>query len=82
MASAVAFPESLLPQEKSRGHAPEKMLSWAKRHLPLCRTPERKMPFLQTNTLKNYAAKQGISADTVQKPIDNFLITLPSWDGY
>ena len=27
MASAVAFPESLLSQEKSRGHAPEKMLS-------------------------------------------------------
>ena len=27
MTSAVAFPESILPQEKSRGHAPEKMLS-------------------------------------------------------
>ena len=43
--SAVAFPESILPQEKSGGHAPEKMLSWAKRYLPLCRTPERKIPF-------------------------------------
>ena len=27
MASAVVFPDSLLPQEKSRGHALEKMLS-------------------------------------------------------
>ena len=43
--SAVVFPDSLLPQEKSRSHAQEKMLSWAKRHLPLCRTPERKMSF-------------------------------------
>ena len=43
--STVVIPESLLTQEKSRGHAPEKMLSWAKRYLPLCRTPERKIPF-------------------------------------
>lgn len=31
MASAVVFPDSLLPQEKSRSHAQEKMLSWAKK---------------------------------------------------
>ena len=28
---AVVIPESPLPQEKSGGHAPEKMLSWAKK---------------------------------------------------
>lgn len=82
MASAVIFPDSLLPQEKSRSRAQEKMLSWAKRHLPLCRTPERKMPFLQTNTLKNCVAKQRISLGSVQNPIDNNLITLSGWDGY
>ena len=82
MASAVVFPENLLLQEKSRNHAPEKMLSWAKRHLPLCRMPEREMPFLQTNTLKNCVAKQRISLGSVQIVIDNNLITLPGWDGY
>ena len=53
-----------------------------KGHLLLCRTPERKMSFLQTNTLKNCVAKQRISLGSVQTVIDNNLITLPGWDGY
>ena len=32
--------------------------------------------------LKNCVAKQRISLGSVQKQIDNFLITLPGWDGY
>ncbi len=44
--------------------------------------PEREMPFLQTNTLKNCVAKQRISLGSVQIVIDNNLITLPGWDGY
>ena len=35
MASAVVFPDSLLPQEKSRGHAQEKMLFKSYEELPL-----------------------------------------------
>ena len=35
MASAVVFPDSLLPQEKSGGHAPEKMLFKSYEELPL-----------------------------------------------
>ena len=53
-----------------------------KGHLLLCRMPEREMPFLQTNTLKNCVAKQRISLGSVQTVIDNNLITLLGWDGY
>ena len=60
---------------KNRRHASEKMLLWIKRNLPLRRTPERKIPFLGTNTPKNCVAKQRISLGSVQTVIDNNLIT-------
>ena len=83
MASAVVFPESLLPQEKSRGACPGKDVILNKKDI--FRSAERQSGrclFLQTNTLKNCVAKQRISLGSVQTVIDNNLITLPGWDGY